>query len=319
MLCACRHGCSSSTTSAPSGRPREVCSSAVGTGSWGRPATGQRRWIWGPACYPTPCYSTSDWGEDGRVRRRPGAGARVPGRGGPAGLLRRPWHRATSWRRRARAGSCSSQSSQSPISRRSGAPARGALLVGTRCLPTSPHPHDAGRGSSADAMRPVSPRDDGWSALFATAFKQSRNAMALIDGQRRHVDVNGAYVQLLGYAKSALIGRPIHRFVAGGPQISAAGVGARARQGKLRRHHRRRPRRRQHRGGVMGGERRDRHRAPARPVRGAEQLAPRTAGSDRRACAARGLAAVMATGRDRPARGARAHGARDRRGAAARA
>ena len=61
-------------------------------------------------------------------------------------------------------------------------------------------------------------RDDGWSGLFATAFKQSRNAMALVDGQRRHVDVNGAYLQLLGYAKSALIGRPIHRLVAGGPK-----------------------------------------------------------------------------------------------------
>jgi PAS domain S-box-containing protein len=64
-------------------------------------------------------------------------------------------------------------------------------------------------------------RDDGWSALFATAFKQSRNAMTLVDGQRRHVDVNGAYLQLLGHRKSALIGQPIHRFVAGGPQASA--------------------------------------------------------------------------------------------------
>jgi PAS domain S-box-containing protein len=64
-------------------------------------------------------------------------------------------------------------------------------------------------------------RGNGWSALFATAFRQSRNAMSLVDGQRCHVDVNGAYVQLLGYPKSALIGRPIHRFVVGGPQVSA--------------------------------------------------------------------------------------------------
>jgi PAS domain S-box-containing protein len=65
-------------------------------------------------------------------------------------------------------------------------------------------------------------RDDGWSGLFATAFKQSRNAMALVDGHRRHVDVNGAYLQLLGYGKPALIGRPISRLVAGGgPQASA--------------------------------------------------------------------------------------------------
>jgi PAS domain S-box-containing protein len=62
--------------------------------------------------------------------------------------------------------------------------------------------------------------DGGWSALFATAFKQSRNAMALVDEQRHHVDVNGAYVQLLGYGKDALIGRPIYRLVAGGPKAS---------------------------------------------------------------------------------------------------
>jgi PAS domain S-box-containing protein len=64
-------------------------------------------------------------------------------------------------------------------------------------------------------------RDDGWPALFATAFKQSRNAMALVDGHRRHVDVNGAYLQLLGHRKDELIGRPIHRIVAGGPTASA--------------------------------------------------------------------------------------------------
>jgi PAS domain S-box-containing protein len=64
-------------------------------------------------------------------------------------------------------------------------------------------------------------RDDGWSALFATAFKQSRNAMALVDGRRHHVDVNGAYLQLLGYRRDALIGRPIHHLVAGGPKASA--------------------------------------------------------------------------------------------------
>jgi PAS domain S-box-containing protein len=63
--------------------------------------------------------------------------------------------------------------------------------------------------------------DGGWPALFSTAFKQSRNAMALVDTQRRHVDVNGAYVTLLGYAKSDLIGRPIHRVVASGPAASS--------------------------------------------------------------------------------------------------
>lgn len=64
-------------------------------------------------------------------------------------------------------------------------------------------------------------RGDGWSGLFATAFKQSRNAMALVDADRRHVEVNGAYLKLLGYKRDALIGRPISRLVAGGPQASA--------------------------------------------------------------------------------------------------
>src|SRR5215218_1437602 len=64
-------------------------------------------------------------------------------------------------------------------------------------------------------------RGDGWSGLFATAFTQSRNAMALVDEERRHVRVNGAYLQLLGYRRDALIGRPIHRLVAGGPNASA--------------------------------------------------------------------------------------------------
>jgi PAS domain S-box-containing protein len=63
-------------------------------------------------------------------------------------------------------------------------------------------------------------RDDGWSGLFATAFKQSRNAMALVDGQRRHVDVNGPYLRLLGHRKDALIGRAISALVVGGQRAS---------------------------------------------------------------------------------------------------
>ena len=42
-------------------------------------------------------------------------------------------------------------------------------------------------------------RRDGWAALFWSAFKDSRNAMVLLDEQRRHVDVNGAYLKLAGY------------------------------------------------------------------------------------------------------------------------
>ena len=62
--------------------------------------------------------------------------------------------------------------------------------------------------------------DAGWSGLFATAFRQSRNAMALVDGGRRHVDVNGAYLKMLGYKSDDLIGRPVYDFIVDGPLLS---------------------------------------------------------------------------------------------------
>jgi hypothetical protein len=64
-------------------------------------------------------------------------------------------------------------------------------------------------------------RGDGWSRLFATAFKQSRNAMALVDAQRVCLDVNGSMLALLGYRTDDLIGWPIGRHVVGGPRASA--------------------------------------------------------------------------------------------------
>jgi PAS domain S-box-containing protein len=42
--------------------------------------------------------------------------------------------------------------------------------------------------------------------------------MVLLDDQRRHVDVNGAYLKLAGYAREEVIGRPVWEYVAGGPQ-----------------------------------------------------------------------------------------------------
>lgn len=60
----------------------------------------------------------------------------------------------------------------------------------------------------------------GLPALFAAAFTQSRNPMVLLDDQRRHVDANGPYLKLLGYRRDALVGRPVHELVAGGPQAS---------------------------------------------------------------------------------------------------
>lgn len=59
-----------------------------------------------------------------------------------------------------------------------------------------------------------------WAGLFTAAFKQSRNAMALFDSERCFVDVNGAYLILLGYRRVELIGRPVFTFVVGGPLAS---------------------------------------------------------------------------------------------------
>ena len=58
---------------------------------------------------------------------------------------------------------------------------------------------------------------DGWSALFASAFNQSRNPMVLADAERRIVDVNVAFVQLVGRSRAELLGRRGHTLVAGGP------------------------------------------------------------------------------------------------------
>ncbi|HUA02652.1 MAG TPA: LuxR C-terminal-related transcriptional regulator [Solirubrobacteraceae bacterium] len=61
----------------------------------------------------------------------------------------------------------------------------------------------------------------GWAALFRDAFNQSRNAMVLLDDDRCHVEVNGAYVQLLGYRPSELIGHPVREFRADGGAVSS--------------------------------------------------------------------------------------------------
>jgi PAS domain S-box-containing protein len=70
-----------------------------------------------------------------------------------------------------------------------------------------------------DACERAMPRGE-WAGLFASAFRQSRNAMVLADGAREFVDVNGAYLSLLGYRRRDLLGRPMYRFVVGGPLAS---------------------------------------------------------------------------------------------------
>lgn len=84
---------------------------------------------------------------------------------------------------------------------------------------TSFPPQCKHRGSSF-ALGSCMPTESGWSGLFWEAFKRSKNAMVLLDEQRRHVEVNGGYLELLGYRRGALIGRPIYEFVADGPVAS---------------------------------------------------------------------------------------------------
>jgi PAS domain S-box-containing protein len=64
--------------------------------------------------------------------------------------------------------------------------------------------------------------DSGWSGLFWQAFTRSRNAMVLLDDQRRHVEVNGAYLALVGCQRRDLIGRPVYELFAHGPMATAA-------------------------------------------------------------------------------------------------
>jgi PAS domain S-box-containing protein len=60
----------------------------------------------------------------------------------------------------------------------------------------------------------------GWAALFWEAFIRSKNAMMLLDEERRPVAVNGAFLALSGYRRDEVIGRPVYEHVAGGPLYS---------------------------------------------------------------------------------------------------
>ncbi len=63
---------------------------------------------------------------------------------------------------------------------------------------------------------------DGWPGLFSAAFAQSRNAMVLLDAERRHREVNGAYLRLLGYRRNELVGKHVWEIVEGGPLATEA-------------------------------------------------------------------------------------------------
>jgi PAS domain S-box-containing protein len=57
----------------------------------------------------------------------------------------------------------------------------------------------------------------GWSSLFWEAFRQSRNAMVLLDERRCYIEVNGAYLQLIDHHRRELLGRPASEFIRHGP------------------------------------------------------------------------------------------------------
>jgi DNA-binding CsgD family transcriptional regulator len=60
----------------------------------------------------------------------------------------------------------------------------------------------------------------GWPALFWEAFKRSQTPMALIDSGRHHVEVNGAYLNLVARRRAALIGHPVYEIVQDGPLLT---------------------------------------------------------------------------------------------------
>jgi PAS domain S-box-containing protein len=61
---------------------------------------------------------------------------------------------------------------------------------------------------------------DGWSGLFGAAFAHSRTAMVLADAERRYVDVNPAFLTLIGHRRAEVLGRRLADFVYHGPAAS---------------------------------------------------------------------------------------------------
>jgi PAS domain S-box-containing protein len=77
--------------------------------------------------------------------------------------------------------------------------------------------------SPTSVLRPAARSADGeWSGLFWSAFRNSRNAMVLVDNARAVVDVNGAFVRLVGRSRDEVVGRPAGTFVVGAPIYTSA-------------------------------------------------------------------------------------------------
>src|SRR4051812_38617332 len=60
----------------------------------------------------------------------------------------------------------------------------------------------------------------GMSGLFWTAFRRSRNGMVLLDDKRQIIEVNPAFLSLLGYTREQVIGHPVWEHVVGGPRLT---------------------------------------------------------------------------------------------------
>jgi PAS domain S-box-containing protein len=60
----------------------------------------------------------------------------------------------------------------------------------------------------------------GWSALFSSAFRESRNGMLLADEERTIVEVNRALLLLFGARRDAVVGHHLWDFVDGGAQYT---------------------------------------------------------------------------------------------------
>jgi len=57
----------------------------------------------------------------------------------------------------------------------------------------------------------------GWPGLFRAAFTQSRNPMVLLDERRQFVELNRAFLRMIGYTRAELVGRPAATVIAGAP------------------------------------------------------------------------------------------------------
>ncbi len=57
--------------------------------------------------------------------------------------------------------------------------------------------------------------------MFGYAFRQSRNAMVVLDERRVQLEVNSAYLRLLGYGRDDVLGKPIYELAPDGPELSS--------------------------------------------------------------------------------------------------